>query len=134
MKSPLSEFAWKLLIVGLILLLLGYAFGAPAPFYREAPRPRPLSETLPGEWKMYWGGTPFRTTLERGGGYRARLGGLEWVGSWTVDGQGRFRIIESTRPEDADSWRSYCVPFEPGTLHGHEEQSKVEIRLERFKE
>lgn len=116
-----------------ILLCLACLAFAPAPMHRQSrERNRSLSETLPGEWVMRWGGSPYHLTLERGGGYYCKLGSINYVGSWSVDGHGRFRIIESTRAEDANSWRSYCVRFEPGTLAGHEEASKVEVRLERF--
>lgn len=120
----------KLIVLVLCLVVTTSLQSAPAPFCARQTTHRSLKQILVGEWDMRWGSTTFRIVLSANGNYSAKLGSLHYVGSWSADGE-YFRITESTRPEDALSWRSYCVRMDRYNVSGKEVNNGVEVRLTR---
>src|SRR5215213_9150171 len=86
---------------------------APAPLFKA--RQRSLtSADLVGTWTLYWGNQRGTVTLGSDGDYRCEWGGMKFVGTWSLDREGRWLIRESTTPADWRSFRDYVIRFEPG--------------------
>lgn len=106
------------IVMWVMVFLIGPAIGAPAPMPRHRPV-RPIGhDGMVGAWWMAWGGQSGTVTLTADGGYRCRWGGITFVGSWRIDGEGRLVITESTTPHDPRSWRTYAVCLDPATMTG----------------
>lgn len=121
------------------LLLLAITWhstlAAPAPLDRSNARPRPLGpDDLVGTWTLVWAGQSCAMTLSADGGYVCTMGGLTYVGSWSLDYLGRFCITESPTPHQSDSWRHYAVRLDPRSLAGRVEVGApgVTVRLLRL--
>lgn len=117
-----------------LLLLTLPASGAPAPFPKTS-RPadsRLEPSSLTGQWVMRWSGHPWIVTLGKDGSYTCETGSTRWIGSWGVR-EGCLWITESSRPEDADSWRSYQIRLCPKLLSGKIEFGSpgTEVSLKR---
>jgi hypothetical protein len=117
----------------LVILALGWqcATAAPAPFERSASRHKHFtSEDLAGTWILVWSGQPGTMTLTSRGDYVCQMSGLTYVGSWTIDQQGRFCITESTTPHNPNSWRHYAVRLDYRTLSGQVEVGGAGTRVQ----
>lgn len=85
MRSPLSDFAWKLMIVGLLLILAGFVWGAPAPLPK---REKPNATRMDGSYEMTWGNSLWHVRLFEDGRYRAQADDnltQIWHGTWKFD-------------------------------------------------
>jgi hypothetical protein len=117
----------------LVILALGWqsSTAAPAPFERPAARHKPFtSEDLAGAWILVWSGQPGTMTLSSRGDYVCSMSGLTYVGSWSIDQQGRFCISESTTPHNPNSWHYYAVRLDFRTLSGRVEVGGAGTRVQ----
>jgi len=117
----------------LLLLLALPVSAAPAPFPTAAKSRAPARSTLVGTWEAKWGGVRCLITLAANGEYTCEWGGLRYVGSWSLDRDGRVLITESTRPDEARSWRFHTVRISRGSPGGPLEVggNDLTIQLER---
>lgn len=106
---------------------------APAPLVKRK-QTRTLTELLSGQvWYVVWGGVYYSTIFDSDGSYTALRSNLRYVGTWSIDDQGRLCISETCHPGVAGTMNNYCVRFDPGTMSGREESSsKITLRLERI--
>jgi hypothetical protein len=133
----------SLLLFALAALLTLDILGPPGPHVAAAPMPFPrptaslpvplTRNALVGDWTMYWGDIRYAVTLLESGQYTCQFGAAKYVGAWGLDWEGRFWITESSRPEEASTWRSYVIRLKPGTLTGKIEVGApgVDFRLEK---
>ncbi len=122
-----------LLVLGLSLLAAPLASAAPAPFPNQR-KPRTVNRAaLVGTWDANWGGVRCRITLTASGDYSCQWCGTRYVGSWSLDREGRIVITESCQPGDAASWQVYAIRLVPGSLSGPVESGAngVFVKLER---
>ena len=121
----------------LLFLAIGWqsTLAAPAPLDRSQTRVRPLCpDDLVGTWTLVWAGQSGTMTLSPHGEYVCTMGGLTYVGSWSLDYLGRFCITESPTPHNSHSWRTYAVRLDPRTLAGRVEVGSpgISARLVRL--
>jgi hypothetical protein len=132
--------AWTVSLACVVLLVVGIARSAPAPFPK--PQHSPVRD-LPGTWLMHWQGYKANVVFASNGSFCCLWCGQRWVGAWRVEelpetdrsGQKKYKLIvrEScppSTPDGAPAWFIWEVALEPGGRKG-KLNTGGEFRLEQ---
>jgi hypothetical protein len=81
-----------------MLLTASLGIGAPAPLPRPAPDPTVAllgAKDVVGHFDLVWGGGAYTQVFSRDGGSRCTSGPALWVGSWSLDWEGKLTVNDA---------------------------------------